>query len=184
MRPYPPPNFSQLFCLSRHDGAISRRFHGDNILVPALQRAPSPFLHLYSSSTVVHPRTVDAHFLSHSPFDLATPLRTFPSIHRPSPSRQPSLRAVPLRRCSLLPANNPLSLRPDPPTRARSVPVSRFLYHTPCESTASHPYLRGPPFQGAVAVELDVSRGTGALSRHGVPPESATSWTVELLSRH
>lgn len=71
----------------------------------------------------------------------AAPVRTFPSVRRPPPRSHPSPQDSSLLRCSLLPANNVLSLRERAPSNgARGVPFSRFLYHTPWQSLASHPY--------------------------------------------
>lgn len=58
----------------------------------------------------------------------------------------------------------------------RSVPLSRFLYHTPWQSLGSHPIYGARSASGAVVgATVTVARGTGAFSRHRVQPASTTS---------
>lgn len=129
------------------------------------------------------------------------PLRTFPTVRYPSLHRHPSPPDYFSPSVLLFPANNLLSLpdRSSPPREnPRSIPLSWFLYHTPIvvawqpPSLVRSPLRRAPSSSSSSSDQrLTVSRGTGSLSRHRVPPAFTTSRrdpcrainTVELLSR-
>lgn len=179
------PNFHISSHAPRH-----RCFVGKNILFLA-PTAPREFLFVSCFLTFIRPLRYEGertppqstHICSFSLalLDSTTPSRTFPNIHHPP------LRVAPLPGpflSSVAPFSRPivfsLSSTTSPHRNSQRPFLAVSLSHP--VAVARQPSLRDPLCSRRRRRGTDASRGTGALSRHRVPPASTSSKTIELSS--